>query len=107
MKRLIINTTLLPISFKHHRYMRSDDDREIDYLGQILTCLGYDIPYQCRTPSELGSIIPYFTFDLRGRPANTHLSLDILHLDNIDRRQHPSRLETLLSPLPYTLHWIR
>ena len=69
---------------------------EVDFLGQILLQMGYDVPEGVRTPADLKIYIPQFVYKCRGYFQNTKLTLDILSLDNIDRTQRLNRLESLI-----------
>lgn len=101
MQNLFIVKSLL--SPYRHKYLR--DGNYYDYLGQILVQLGYDIPDKTRTPEELKTLIPNFTFHCRGAIRDTSLTMAIIRLDNIDPIQHPQKMATLLSPIGISLTW--
>lgn len=103
MQTYTILKRLVSHAFKKHRYMK--DGVCYDYLGQILLQKGYDIPDKCRTPADLKQVIPPFTFNVRGAPHNTPLTMEILKLDCIDPIYHPEKLAELLKPYGISIEW--
>lgn len=99
----VIVTHRLPLVMKKHRYM--EDGYYIDYLGQMLIQMGYDIPPGCRTPADLRQLIPPFTYNQRGIIGNTVLTTQILMLDCKDKFGHKEILTKLLIPYNITLDW--
>jgi hypothetical protein len=89
-----IKIGLLPQKLTRHRYMYQDG--KLDYLGQLLTQLGYNVDGKYRFPSELGKVISPFTQPCRGSIIDTHTTLSILELDLLPSQEHRQRLADLL-----------
>lgn len=98
-----IDRKLLPTAKKRHRYMF--DDGTLDYLGQILVQMGYNLDGKFRTPQDLGKLIVPFTMLCRGAYINTRVTLDILALDTTPPKEHPQKLREILEPLGFRLHF--
>lgn len=95
--------SLLPQARSLHRYMSHDG--KLDYLGQILVQMGYNVDGKYRTPQDLGKAVPPFTQICRGTNINSILTIEILKLDHTPPNFHPEILERLLRPHNFHLTW--
>jgi len=89
-----IKRSLLPIRLTRHRYMYQDG--RIDYLGQFLIQLGYNVEGNHRFPSSLGKLITPFTQQCRGTIIDSCTTLQILALDYTSPQEHEQRLREIL-----------
>lgn len=71
-------------------------DGKVDYLGQFLIQLGYNIDGKYRFPSELGKVITPFTQPSRGAIIDSITTLRILQLDYLSPQEHEARLREIL-----------
>ena len=94
MTQFKIKRSLLPVKHTRHKYMYQDG--RIDYLGQFLIQLGYQINGKYRFPSELNKVITPFTQASRGAVIDSVITLRILELDYTSTQEHPARLRALL-----------
>ena len=85
--------SLLPPKTRH-TYLYQDG--KLDYLGQLITQLGYNVEGKHRFPSDLKKIIPPFTYPCRGAILNTHTTLSILSLDILPLPERERQLSLLL-----------
>jgi hypothetical protein len=86
--------SLLPLTKPRHRYLYQNG--RMDYLGQLITQLGYNVQGKHRFPSDLGKLIMPFTQDCRGTIIDSITTLQILQLDYLSPREHEARLRAIL-----------
>lgn len=89
-----IKRSLLPKSKTRHKYMYQDG--QLDYLGQFIVQLGYQIPPKTRFPSNLNKIIFPFTQQSRGAIIDSITTIRILALDHTSPQDHERQLQEIL-----------
>jgi len=83
----------LPVIKTRHKYLYQEG--RMDYLGQIITQMGFNVSGKHRFPSDLGKHIPPFTQECRGVIIDSILTLQVLELDYLSPQIHEQRLREI------------